>query len=98
MHTLFALEDLYGLTIIKEDDSVSFHIDPSKGKDAVELSSLVASWADMAQKYRSGEIDRDTYDEWRYSYPEHDTENGFYKISRLEISNELKNSINKRFK
>lgn len=98
MHTLFALEDLYGLTISKNDDTVSLHIDPSKGSDAAELLSLITDWADIAEQYRSGVIDRETYDRWRYSYPAYAENSGFKKVSGFEISDELKKSINKRFK
>ena len=98
MHTLFALEDLYGLTIGKNGDTVSMHIDPSKGSDASELLSLITGWADIAEQYRSGEIDREAYDRWRYSYPAYAEVSGFKKISGFEISDELKKSINKRFK
>ena len=38
MHTLFALEDRYGLTIEIRDGEVLLHIDPRKGKDAARIS------------------------------------------------------------
>lgn len=31
---------------------------------------MLAVWAEQAQKYRSGEISKEQYDEWRYTYPE----------------------------
>ena len=34
MHTLFTLEDRYGLTIESRDGEAVFRIDPRKGKDA----------------------------------------------------------------
>ena len=33
MHTLFTLEDRYGLTIEKDDNGVSMRVDPRKGKE-----------------------------------------------------------------
>ena len=33
MHTLFTLEDRYGLTIVKTENGVSMYADPRKGKD-----------------------------------------------------------------
>ena len=69
MHTLFALEDRYGLTIEVREGEVLFRIDPRKGKDAARISQLVRAWADVSEKYRAGKISRDDYDEWRYNYP-----------------------------
>lgn len=34
MHTLFTLEDRYGLTIVKTENGVSMYADPHKGTDA----------------------------------------------------------------
>ena len=72
MHTLFALEDRYGLTVEDQDGEICLRFDPRKGKDAAEVAEMVRSWAGEAEKYRSGEISRDEYDEWRYNYPEYD--------------------------
>ena len=33
MHTLFTLEDLYGLTVSKSDGEICLNVDTSKGKD-----------------------------------------------------------------
>lgn len=38
MHTLFTLEDVYGLTIGEENGEVCLKVNKDKGKDAVELS------------------------------------------------------------
>ena len=37
MHTLFTLEDRYGLTVETGENGVSLRVDPRKGKDAAEL-------------------------------------------------------------
>ena len=44
MHTLFTLEDRYGLTIIKTENGVSMYADPRKGTDATELSEMLNAW------------------------------------------------------
>ena len=72
MHTLFAIEDRYGLTIETRDGEVLFRVDPRKGKDAARISELVCAWAAIAEKYHAGEISRDEYDKWRYYYPQYD--------------------------
>ncbi|MBR6050498.1 MAG: helix-turn-helix transcriptional regulator [Clostridia bacterium] len=72
MHTLFTLEDIYGLTIEKNDGKTVFRFDRRKGKDAEHISKMVDAWADISEKYRSGKISREEYDKWRYNYPKFD--------------------------
>jgi len=52
MHTLFTLEDRYGLTVETGENGVSLRVDPRKGKDAAELSEMLVAWAQQAEKYR----------------------------------------------
>jgi len=89
MHTLFALEDRYGLTIETRDGEVLFRIDPRKGKDAARISDLICAWASVAEKYRDGEISRDDYDKWRYSYPQYDNTQITAKVPSQELSNAM---------
>ena len=89
MHTLFALEDRYGLTIEIRDGEVLFRIDPRKGKDAARISELVYAWAAAAEKYRAGEISRDEYDKWRYYYPQYDDTQITAKVSSQELSDAM---------
>ena len=34
---------------------------------------MLTAWAEQTEKYRSGEINREDYDKWRYYYPEYDS-------------------------
>ena len=99
MHTLFALEDRYGLTIETRDGEVLFRIDPRKGKDAARISELVCAWAAVAEKYHAGEISRDEYDKWRYYYPQYDDTQITAKVPSQELSGAmvkaLKGKLNK---
>ena len=72
MHTLFTLEDRYGLTIETRDGEVLFRFDPRKGQDAARISEMVYAWAPVMEKYRNGEITKEEYDNWRYNYPRDD--------------------------
>ena len=94
MHTLFALEDRYGLTIETKDGEVLFRVDSRKGKDATRISELVCAWAAIAKKYHAGEISRDEYDKWRYNYPQYDKASGYVKV----LSKELNDTMTKAFK
>ena len=99
MHTLFALEDRYGLTIETRDGEFLFRVDPRKGKDAARISELVCAWAAIAEKYHAGEISRDEYDKWRYYYPQYDDTQITAKVPSQELSdamvNTLKSKLNK---
>lgn len=89
MHTLFTLEDRYGLTVEKTENGVSMRVDPRKGKDAAELSEMLNAWAEQAEKYRKGDISREDYDKWRYNYPKYDETSGYVKVPSQELSNIL---------
>lgn len=41
MHTLFALEDCYGLTIEDRDGEIVFRIDTRRGREAARISEMV---------------------------------------------------------
>ena len=72
MHTLFALEDLYGLTVERRDSEVLLRIDPQRGRNGATASKMIDAWASATEKYRAGEISKDDYDKWRYHYPQYD--------------------------
>lgn len=73
MHTLFAMEDLYGITVENREGEVVFLIDTRKGTDAARVSEMVHAWAIVVEKYRAGEIGKEDYDKWRYNYPRYDS-------------------------
>ncbi len=89
MHTLFTLEDLYCFTIENRDGEVLFRFDPRKGKDAARVSEMVHAWAAVAEKYHTGEISREEYDQWRYYYPQYDDTQFTAKVHSLELSDAL---------
>lgn len=89
MHTLFALEDRYGLTIEDRDGEVVFRIDPRRGREAARISEMVCAWAPVAEKYRAGEITKEEYDKWRYNYPQYDSSRIWVKVPSQELSDVL---------
>ena len=98
IHTLFALEDRYGLTIEKGENGVSMRVDPRKGKDATELSKMLNAWAEQAEKYHSGDISREDYDKWRYNYPKYDETSGFVKVPSQQLSDAMVEAFKDRLK
>lgn len=67
LHTLFALEDSFGLRIAVDSRSVSFSVDSSAGDKAAELAELVGEWGKVACRLDRGDITKREYDNWRYS-------------------------------
>lgn len=95
MHTLFTLEDRYGLTVEKTENGVSMRVDPRKGKDAAGLSEMLNAWAEQSEKYRNGDISREDYDKWRYNYPKYDESSGYVKVPSQSLSDMLINALKK---
>ena len=98
MHTLFTLEDRYGLTVETGETGVSLRVDPRKGKDAAELSEMLTAWAEQAEKYRNGKINREDYDKWRYNYPKYDETSGYVKTPSKQLSDALVEACKDRLK
>ena len=73
MHTLFALEDNYGLKITEQDGELALQVDFRKNKDAARLHEMLWAWREQAAKLEAGEISQEAYDRWRYHYPEYDS-------------------------
>lgn len=70
MHTFFALEDLQGLTVGKLDGEICLRLDKSKGTTYFSMLEMLTAWAEQAEKLKAGEITKEDYDRWRYTYPE----------------------------
>lgn len=69
MHTLFTLEDLYGLKITELDGEVCLHLDKGMGINYITMFDMFSAWQKQAEKYKNGEITKEEYDHWRYNYP-----------------------------
>ncbi len=71
-HTLFALEDIYGLKIEKDAEGLCLRL-KNKSGHANGLYTVFSAWQEQASKMEAGEITRDDYDQWRYNYPDRNT-------------------------
>lgn len=89
MHTLFALEDIYGLTISETDGEVCLKISKDNGKAAEELLQMLTAWQEQAAKLTTEEISREEYDQWRYNYPKFDTTQQWANVPSKELSDAL---------
>lgn len=93
MHTLFTLEDLYGLKVKELDGEICLTVDVRQNKDAARLHEMLCSWREQAAKLEAGEISKENYDKWRYHYPQFDTSQKTFKIISQELSDSLINNL-----
>lgn len=89
MHTLFALEDIYGLKIGDKDGDPCLYLDRSITAPSSQLDDAFHAWRQQAEKLENGEITKDQYDEWRYKYPELDTSKHWAKVPSQAVSDIL---------
>ena len=74
MHTLFALEDLYGLKITELGGEVCLHLDKGMGANYITMFEMFTAWKEQAEKLKNGEISKEEYNQWRYNYPSNNIE------------------------
>ena len=89
MHTLFTLEDRYGLHIDEADGEVCLKVDVRQNKDAAQLHEMLCAWRQAAAMLKAGEITQEEYDRWRYRYPEFDSTQRWVKVPSQELSDML---------
>ena len=88
LHALFYLEDEYSF-IPKEIDGQVYLAVENKNAATRTVSKMLSSWNSEFDKLKSGEINKEEYDMWRYSYP-------LIKAERLhEEFKKLKNNTEK---
>ena len=93
MHTLFTLEDRYGLHIDEADGEVCLKVDVRKNKDAAQLHEMLCAWRQAAALLKAGENAQEEYDRWRYKYPEFDTTQRWVKVPSQGLSDMLVESL-----
>jgi len=100
MHTLFTLEDMYGLKIGEIDGEICLRLDKSTGTTYASMFDMFNAWQQQAAMLESGETTKEDYDQWRYNYPQSDTSKKWAKVPSQELSdylvNELKNKSDKK--
>ena len=94
LHTLFALEDLYGIKPELAEDKIYLTLDSTKPITDLSIFGMLKEWADQAEKYRLGEITKDEYDDWRYNYPKFD--NNFVKVPSKSLSDDMVGLFSKK--
>ena len=54
---------------------------------------MLSAWADQSEKLKTGEISKEQYDHWRYTFPAEDTTQRWAKVPSQELSDLLINAI-----
>lgn len=98
MHTLFALEDIYGLTVCETGGEVCLHVNKDKCKAADDLLQMLTTWQGQAARLTNKEITQEEYDQWRYQYPKFDTSQHWAKTPSKELSDTLVGQFKDRLK
>ncbi len=84
-HTLFTLEDTCGLKVEKLDGRVCLLIDVAQGNQATILNKFLTMWQEHTAKLETGEITREEYDKWRYSYSGPDISQHLVRCPSVEV-------------
>ena len=95
MHTLFALEDMYGLKIGEINGEICLCLDKSDYSAYTSMFDMFHAWQEQAAKLEQGEITKEEYDQWRYKYPELDTSKHWAKVSSQAVSDMLMEEFQK---
>ena len=93
MHTLFTLEDRYGLKIDEADGEVCLKVDVFKGKDAARLHEMLCAWRQAAAMFKAWEITQEEYYHWRSHHPEFDTSQRWAKAPSQALSDMLVDAL-----
>ena len=87
MHTLFTLEDVYGLTVEEADGEVCLRFGRAPdNKTPADLLTAVREWRRQAARLEAGEITREEYDRFRHYFPKFDTSQHWVHVPSPRLS------------
>lgn len=69
MHTLFAIEDLYGLSVFFENERVCLKLERCENYNGVDMQLYLTQWMMKKNELRDGKITQEEYDYWKYNFP-----------------------------
>ena len=67
-HTLFILEDIYGIKINSVNGELCLMPDKTRSNIYPTLFDIFDTWRQEAEKFKNGEITEDEYNAWRYNF------------------------------
>lgn len=93
MHTLFALEDIYGLRMGEIDGELCLRLS-KLGSQYPTMFEIFSAWNEISKKYKDEQITKEEYDAWRYNYPKFDDSKMWTKVPSQELSDILVEALN----
>ena len=82
----------------KQGDEIHIVFDGSKRTMDESIFKMLSAWADQAEKLKNGEISKDQYDRWRYTFPAEDTTQGWAKVPSQQLSDAMVEAFKDRLK
>ena len=90
-----AIEDIHGIRAEKQREEVHLVFDGSKRNMDASVYEMLSAWAEQSEKFRNGEISKEQYDHWRYTFPAEDTTQIWGKVPSQEFSDAFVKSLKK---
>ena len=87
---------MYGLKVKNVDGQPHLCLGRSISAPGSSVDEMLRAWMEQADKLESGEISKETYDDWRYKYPEPDTYQKRAKVPSQELSDSLATELSKK--
>ncbi len=69
MHTIFALEDIYGIRIGEIEGELCLRLSKTNNSSYQSMYNMFSAWNHTFKKYKDEQITKEEYDQWRYTYP-----------------------------
>lgn len=82
----------------KQGDEIHIVFDGSKRTMDESIFKMLSAWANQAEKLKNGEISKDQYDRWRYTFPAEDTTQVWAKVPSQQLSDAMVEAFKDRLK
>ena len=82
----------------KQGDEIHIVFDGSKRTMDESIFKMLSAWADQAEKLKNGEISKDQYERWRYTFPAEDTTQVWAKVPSQQLSDAMVEAFKDRLK
>ncbi len=89
IHTMFAIEDIYGVKVEKDSRGVHIIFEKRSAEMNPAVYEMAAAWAEQALRFRAGEIDKEDYDQWRHNFPQFDSSQNWVKTPSKKFSDAM---------
>ena len=88
---------MYALKIDEVDGEPVIRLNKNS-REYLKMVEMFLAWQKEAKRWHDGEITKEEYDQWRYSYPKFDTSGMFHKIEPSDelsdlLTDELMNAL-----